>query len=44
MSRKESIKNFCRFIDSYNGEMIIRRGYIYDTNGNIIYTIVEYIK
>lgn len=44
MSKKESIKSFCRFIDTYNGEMTIRGGLIYDVNGVIIYSMVNYIK
>lgn len=44
MSKKESIKSFCRFIDTYNGEMIIRGGLIYDVNGVIIYRVIDYVK
>ena len=44
MSKKESIKSFCRFIDTYNGEMTIRGGLIYDINGAVIYTIINYLK
>lgn len=36
--RKSAIKAFCRFIDNYEGEMIIRNGIIFNTNGEIIYT------
>lgn len=35
--KKEAIKRFCRFIDNYNGEMIIRNGLIYDNNNNLIF-------
>ena len=34
---KEAIKAFCRFIDNYEGEMIIRNGIIFNTNNEIIY-------
>ena len=44
MSKKESIRSFCRFIDTYNGEMTIRGGLIYDNNGVIIYRVIDYIK
>lgn len=44
MSKKESIKSFCRFIDTYNGEMTIRGGLIYDINGAVIYTMIDYFK
>lgn len=44
MGKKESIKSFCRFIDTYNGEMIIRGGLIYDVNGVIIYSMIDYLK
>ena len=44
MSKKESIKSFCRFIDTYNGEMTIRGGLIYDINGTVIYTMINYLK
>lgn len=40
MSKKESIRSFCRFIDTYNGEMTIRGGLIYDVNGVIIYRVI----
>ena len=44
MGKKESIKSFCRFIDTYNGEMTIRGGLIYDVNGVIIYCMIDYTK
>ena len=39
--KKEAIKSFCRFIDNYEGEMIIRNGVIFDTKGNIIYRFMQ---
>lgn len=33
-----AIKDFCRFIDSYEGEMIIRNGHIFNTKNELIYS------
>lgn len=35
--RLEAIKNFCRFIDNYEGEMIIRNGLIFDNENKLIF-------
>ena len=36
--KKEAIKRFCRFIDNYEGEMIIRNGLIFDNENKLIFT------
>lgn len=33
-----AIKDFCRFIDNYNGEMTIRNGQIFNSNNELIYS------
>lgn len=35
--KKEAIKAFCNFINTYAGEMIIRGGRIYSVSGKLLY-------
>lgn len=35
----DRVREFCRFIDNYEGEMIIRKFKIYDVNNNLIYEL-----
>lgn len=35
--RLHAIKSFCRFIDNYKGEMVIRNGLIYNDKNELIY-------
>lgn len=33
----EAIKTFCKFVDTYNGEMTIRNGIIFNSDNKVIY-------